>query len=380
VSRHIILQRSSSRIQWRTASTAASVARIPKKEKSFWENDSTIYSADNAQLVRKAQTFGDQVLNSKTIPSEEATMKAMKVIEFASIQLTRPPLKQPPATPQDAVQVSQEPEGGLLSLDSKPAHPMSISISIDLLSTLAYKIITFPPVFITKPILDSYISAQAALQRPNTFPDVFELYATKPVPVPNSSPIQYKIPSKNASTQAIPHEVADKALTAAIESADLHLALSVIETSFATPAFRKNKFMTKALPGVGTLALAPLAALALATQLPAVSNAADPTQLVTIASLSIITYVGAATTLGFVAITTRNDQMERVTWVTGQPLRDRWLREEERAGLDKLAMAWGFKEVSRRGEEEGVDWEELKEWCGIRGMILDRVELMDGMQ
>jgi hypothetical protein len=383
VSRRNTLSRPTSRIQWRTASTTIVASKTQKKEKGFWENEWTIYSADNAHLVKKAQTFGDGVLTSKSIPSEEAVMKAMKVIEFASVQLTRPPSKQPitqSSEVSEAITPSPESEAGLLSLDSKPAHPMSISISIDLLSTLAYRIITHPPVFITAKILASYVTTQSALQRPDTFPEIFELYAAKPVPVPNSSPVKYKTPNPNAATQAVPFEVADKALTAAIESADLHLALAVIETSFGKKAFRKNKFVTKALPGVGTLALAPLAAIALSTQFPAISNVPDPNQFVAIASMSILAYVGAASTLGFVAITTRNDQMERVTWITGQPLRDRWLREEERAGLDRVAMAWGFKEVSRRGEEEGVDWEELKEWCGIRGMILDRVELMEGMQ
>jgi hypothetical protein len=382
VSRQPIHPQASSKTQWRAASTVKPAPKAQKKEKSFWENDWTIYSADNAHLVRKAQTFGDDVLNSKGIPSEELTMKAMKVIEVASIQLTRPPPKHAPLESPESNQSQPSPESGagLLSLDSKPAHPMSISISIDLLSILAYRIVTHPPVFITARILSSYIATQSALQRPNTFPEVFELYATKPVPVPESSPVKYKTPNPDAASQAVPWEVADKALTAAIESADLHLALSVIETSFGKKAFRKNKFVTKALPGVGTLALAPLAAIAVATQLPAISNVPDPNQFIVVASVSILAYVGAASTLGFVAITTRNDQMERVTWITGQPLRERWLREDERAGLDRVAMAWGFKEVSRRGEEEGVDWEELKEWCGVRGMILDRVELMEGMQ
>jgi hypothetical protein len=42
--------------------------------------------------------------------------------------------------------------------------------------------------------------------------------------------------------------------------------------------------------------------------------------------------------------------------------------------------AWGFKEESRRGEEEGAEWEELKAWVGRRGMVVDRVELMEGME
>jgi hypothetical protein len=36
--------------------------------------------------------------------------------------------------------------------------------------------------------------------------------------------------------------------------------------------------------------------------------------------------------------------------------------------------------LEKRGEEEGVDWEDLREWVGRRGMVLDKVELMDGME
>ncbi len=81
----------------------------------------------------------------------------------------------------------------------------------------------------------------------------------------------------------------------------------------------------------------------------------------------------------FDAITTTNDHMERVTWAPGIPLRERWLREEERAAVDKVAISWGFK-GGRQGEEQGVEWEGLREWCGLRGMILDKTELMEGME
>jgi hypothetical protein len=313
-------------------------------------------------------------------------MEAMKVIEFAASQLTRP-------APRVSIPYPEEQEtddnplgpessrGRLLSLDSnKGAHPMSISISTELLSTLAYKIITHPPVFITPTILSSYIKTQSLLKKPQTMPEIFDLYANKPSPILNSSPIQYKPASPNASQQAIPNSIADEALEAAIESADLGLALSVIESSYAKRAFRLNKFLRKAAPGIAGLSLAPLAALSLASQLPGITNIADPTHLIAMTCAGIVTYVGSLSILGFVAITTRNDQMERVTWAPGMPLRERWLREEERAGLDQIAMAWGFKEDLRRGEEEGIEWEELKHWCGVRGMVVDAVQLMDGME
>ena len=106
----------------------------------------------------------------------------------------------------------------------------------------------------------------------------------------------------------------------------------------------------------------------------------EPGAATAVAFAGILTYVGATATIGVVAMTTANDQMDRVTWATGMPLRERWLREEERAAVDRVAGAWGFRESWRRGEEEGEEWEMLREWVGVRGMVLDRVELMEGME
>jgi hypothetical protein len=58
----------------------------------------------------------------------------------------------------------------------------------------------------------------------------------------------------------------------------------------------------------------------------------------------------------------------------------RWIREEERAAFDRLALAWGFQKKARWGEEHGEDWEMLRDECGLRDMILDKTDLMEGMQ
>jgi len=81
-----------------------------------------------------------------------------------------------------------------------------------------------------------------------------------------------------------------------------------------------------------------------------------------------------------VAITTYNDQMQRVVWRPGTHLSSRWLQEEERRFFDRLALAWGFHEKSRWGEEHGVEWKTLRDACGVRDMILDKTDLMEGMQ
>lgn len=84
--------------------------------------------------------------------------------------------------------------------------------------------------------------------------------------------------------------------------------------------------------------------------------------------------------VGYVAVTTANDQMDRVTWASGVPLWERWVREEERAAIDSVAGAWGFQDVEKKGDEEGQDWEDLREYVGMKGMVLDKVALMEGME
>ena len=91
-------------------------------------------------------------------------------------------------------------------------------------------------------------------------------------------------------------------------------------------------------------------------------------------------YIFTTSIIGFTAVTTYNDQMERVSWQPGYRLRDRWLHEEERLYFDRLAMAWGFKEKSRRGEEQGEEWEALREFLGMRMMVLDKTSLLEGME
>lgn len=106
----------------------------------------------------------------------------------------------------------------------------------------------------------------------------------------------------------------------------------------------------------------------------------DPTTITWVSFSAILAYVTFTASVGLVAITTANDQMQRVVWLPGTPLRNRWLREEERRSLDQIAVAWGFKELEFRGEEQGEEWESLRELLGLRGMILDKSSLMEGME
>ncbi|KAF2667806.1 hypothetical protein BT63DRAFT_426653 [Microthyrium microscopicum] len=378
---------------------AAVAIPIPQKSKKatqtkgFWGNDWTVFSADNAALVKKAQVLGDAILQDPTAPSEEEVLKTLEFIKYAALQLN---------TPQQAVQLPKEfqedSDDSQISKKDVTSNPnvmadmltnlrkntkapasttVSLSIATKLLSTLAYKIIIHPPVFLSAKILESYVAIQTTLLELSTLPEVFDLYAHKPTPEPNSSPIKYIDPNPNKIQQAIPEALAERALDVAIRNRELTLSLDIISATYSTKAFRRNKFFRKALPLIGGLTLTPFVALSAAQSWAKTSMTADPRELAFYGFLGIITYIGTLSGLGYIALATYNDQMRRVTWIPGMPLRIRWMREEERAAADKVVVAWGFKEEARRGEEEGEEWELLKEWCGQRGMLIDASELMD---
>ncbi|CRK33717.1 hypothetical protein BN1723_019892, partial [Verticillium longisporum] len=125
---------------------------------------------------------------------------------------------------------------------------------------------------------------------------------------------------------------------------------------------------------------APFAAYALASVMSNFQNTVEASTATTLGFAAIMAYLSFTSTIGVVAKITSNDHMKRVTWAPGIPLHERWMREEERAGLDAVACAWGFREKWRHGEEGGVEWESLREYLGLKVMILDRVEFMEGMQ
>jgi hypothetical protein len=252
---------------------------------------------------------------------------------------------------------------------------------LTLISQKAEETMRHANIFITPAILKSYTDLQTLLHQPSSFPDVFSLYANKPIPIASSdSTVSFSPAAPDKMNTAIDPKTANAALSAAITAHDLPLATDIIETSFCTPSFRKAKVLRQALVPIGGLALAPLAAYSVASIFGAWQPMLDQQQATWMAFAGIMTYISAVSMTGYVAITTANDQMDRVTWAQGVPLWERWVREPERAAVDRVAGAWGFKSMEKRGEEEGVDWEDLREWVGRRGMVLDKVELMDGME
>ncbi|KAJ5975817.1 hypothetical protein N7481_009524 [Penicillium waksmanii] len=250
----------------------------------------------------------------------------------------------------------------------------------DAISRIANEIVKDEKVFINEEALEIYTKTQTLLRRAEHFPEVFHLYANKPVPEENSSPPKFHKASPKNVSSAIPAELANMALDVAIAQKNLSLVLAIIDNTFCAPAFHRAKIVRKAGIPLGGLAVAPMACYALATVASSFQNTMDPSYATGIALAASLAYVGGTSSIGIIAITTANDQMERVTWIPGIPLRHRWLREEERAAMDKVAVAWGFKDPYMRGEEVGEEWESLREFIGMRGMILDKTELMEGME
>ncbi|KAL2067396.1 hypothetical protein VTL71DRAFT_1821 [Oculimacula yallundae] len=334
-----------------------------------------------AQLEKRLQnvkTTCNTLLMQENIPSEQDILEALAGCSTMANLLVS---DQKNASKKDGA------TSALLSLDEPnakkiPVHklPPVLQRLADQVSTLAYSIIKFPPVFISPEVLGLYVAIQSTLGKPGTFPEVLHLYANKPFPNEGSNPITYSNPNPNKSSNAIPLKVADQALQTAVDAKQLVVAMEIIEASYTTKAARRAKFIRKGLLPATGLAVAPIAAYTVASQLALLQTTMDTAMATNVAFAGIIAYIGFTATVGIVAVTTANDQMDRVTWAQGVPLRQRWMREEERFAIDKVAGAWGFREVWRRGEEEGEDWEALREWIGRKSMMLDRVELMEGME
>ncbi|KAI7252792.1 hypothetical protein KC335_g15488 [Hortaea werneckii] len=248
---------------------------------------------------------------------------------------------------------------GSVNSRSYPAFITKAAV-LHLISEKAESLLRHPHVFITPALLKAYVHLQSLLHQPASFPDIFDLYAHKPIPVPgggshtdkNKPAITFKPARPTNPSAAIPTPTASLALTTAITTHSLPLSLSIINTTFSTPAYRRSKTLQHLLLPGSLLTVSPLAAYTLSSHFSSWQNTMDPSYATGVAFAGICTYVASVCSIGYVAITTANDQMQRVTWAQGVPLWERWVREEERAALDRVALAWGFEGVERRGEEE----------------------------
>ena len=264
------------------------------------------------------------------------------------------------------------------------AQGMSLTFCMkaaDTVCELLYKLVRDPKIHLTEPVLTTYVNIQCVLGKPEYLPEIFDLYVRKPIPVPKTSPIEYKDNSPKSPQNAIPIPLADSALDAAILKKDLALTLAIIDTTVATPSFRRARLLRKAtVPLLAVGGGIPLIAFSASTWLSQYQNVWDPQIARMTAMAGAMAYIGTLGTIGFITVTTWNDHHDRVVWTPGTGLSDRWIREDERRCFDRVACAWGFQERWRRGEEQGKEWEALREVVGSRSMVLDKTDLLDGMQ
>lgn len=349
---------------------------------------------DFASLVAAIERVEKAFLAQPGIPSEKTTHDALRAIAAQTdIEILAE------AEPRSELQSKSESTtdntaSHLLDLDdskrtagtragaaSEPEKTApSVQDVVDKISDAAYTIITHPNVVITPKLLKEYVRIQSKLGRPETLPEVLNLYRTKPDPIQEAGGnVKYSERNPDKIPNAIPSELADAALDAAIEAKDLHAAIGIVENTYATKGYLRSKFLTKiVMPGTA-FATVPVGVWALASNLALLQDSMDNGTATGIAFAGLLTYVAFTGTIGFVVIGTANDQMKRVTWMPGRPLRQRFLREEERAALDKVACAFGFAEETRWGEETGEDYQALRKYVMGRGMLLDAIELQPGM-
>lgn len=337
----------------------------------------TQQTPDAGRLAEVAEDSRNKFLSVDGIPAPQLTAAALRSCLRAAValhsQLKRAEA-QSRASASRLVALGAERTGARLPIDARLQDASSrISVSV-------YEIITHPNVEMTPEFLELYVQVQAQLGRPESLPSVLELYAMKPKPTVKDGVIQHVMRNPNSPMRAIEIGTAELALHTAIEARNLDSALGIIEAAYCAPAFRRQKLIKHAtVPALG-LASLPFGIFGLATGYAAYwQNTMDMSTATIIACAGISNYCFVVGSLGLIAKLCNMDHMKRVTWAPGTPLRYRWLREEERAALDKVACAWGFKEPWRHGEETGVEWEGLREYMGYRQMILDRVEFMEGM-
>ncbi|KLU84143.1 hypothetical protein MAPG_03188 [Magnaporthiopsis poae ATCC 64411] len=291
-----------------------------------------------------------------------------------------------PKSPRPALGSSPSPRRSQAGCADPPATTPQASPSrqlnsaIDSISQTAHVIVSLPAVFITPKILELYVGVQSCLGRPETLPEVLSMYASKPVPQAHGATIKYLRPNPDKPANAVSPSVAETALDAAIEAGNLDAAVAIIDSAYATKAFVRSKLLRKALVPASCFAALPVCLYMVASGMSHLQHTMDQSTATAIAFAGVTTYVGFTSAIGLLATATGNDHMKRVTWAPGTPLTRRWIREEERAALDRVVCSFGFSESHRYGEEEGAEFEALREYILRKGMILDQVELMEGMR
>ncbi|KAK4143219.1 uncharacterized protein C8A04DRAFT_37581 [Dichotomopilus funicola] len=321
-----------------------------------------------ASVGRVLRTF----LGPEGIPSEAATLAALRGISEIDV---RPAVKD--AKEKASSATDGEAAAELLGQQNQAAQ--RAQDAVDKVSDAAYKIITQPTVVITPAVLAEYVRIQGRLLRPKSLPQILKLYATKPTPKMVSGAIQYVEPNPNRAAAAVDLTVADEALDAAIAAKDFAAAVGIVQSAYATKAYVRAQLLRRALLPTALVTGIPVVLYIGATQLAQLQYSMEPKVATGVAFVGVLCYVGFTATIGMVAHTTANDHVKRLSWAIGTPLHHRWLYEDERAAMDKVACSFGFSDEARYGEEEGPEFQWLREYALTRYMILDAVSLMPGM-
>lgn len=345
---------------------------------------------DESLTVRRIQEDVLQILELNSVPEEAPILETLrKAQQLAEVLVQSQSSRNKQQTRLDEVENGEGTGSSFFSDLSEgsdstelPAASLSDSQRSELALALAksiYILLEDPKIYISDTILNLYVETLVSLRLPQYLPKIFHLYATKPIPKPNSNPITFTQPYASAPKYAVPPHLADLAIECAIQARDMPLAIALIDTTVATPAFKSAKFIRKAaLPLTLTSSVIPLTWT--------LSNYAshwqvtwEPGTFFWMCIAGSTAYLGTMGTLLFITVTTWNDHHKRVRWVPGTPMTRRWFREEERYYFDRIAQAWGFQDENRHGEETGEEWEALRELLGYRWFELDRSSLLPGM-
>ncbi|EPS36198.1 hypothetical protein H072_10257 [Dactylellina haptotyla CBS 200.50] len=383
-------------IRYGSSEAAKSDAPAPPPPSPLYSLEDTrsqarLFEAINEKLF--LQTIGD---NPK-IPRETEVILAFKALQrlAASYPAPKPQTSSSPkANPNDAIlsltgaptangspktnynlptePVEQSPETIEAEKEAKlnaPVHP---------LMDIAYHIIIHPYIFISPKILTEYIKLAAILKDPSTIPSVLKLYANKAVTYDPSKPPRK--PNPNAAKNAISFETARDALQVAISAKNMPLALEIIDNTMSATAWCRRKLWTKFIPFTAGAGAVPVALWRLSDWIAQFQEQWMHEKAVAYAFIGFMTYYICTGSLGMIALLTWNDHMIRVNWIPGVFMRERWFMEEQRALTDRVAMAWGYQEPHKRGLESGWEWEMLRHWAGVRGMIIDSSEMVEGRE
>ncbi len=345
--------------------------------------------ANLTELVAAVDRVAKAFLAQQGIPSEQTTFEALRACAQADLKRIHDVEKHHrPAgvTPSPLLDLDKSKKGtrsaaaaaNTAAQYAAQSESLRAQDVVDKISTAAYTIISHPNVVITPRLLKAYIKIQAHFGKPETLPEVLELFAAKPKPRLSAGSIEYVGRNPARAENAVDKDIAESALTVAIEAEGFrccgrHHRKQLCDDCIRAVQDSQGYHDSSCLPYHGANRSCRARSAVLLFQ-----DAMDQALASKIALAGMLAYAGFMASLGVVVVTTANDQMKRVTWTPRYPPQgtDGYARTSERL-LDKVACAFGFSDKLRWGEEVGAEWEALREYILRRSMILDSVELME---